>query len=75
MDADRFDALSRSLSSGHTRRTLPRLLGSLSLGGVLAALGTPEALAAKRIGGAPCRSNDQCKTGRCVRGRCSCSTC
>ena len=35
MDPDRFDALSRALSTSHPRRRLPRLLGGLSLGGLL----------------------------------------
>src|SRR5918999_5210115 len=78
MDADDFDALSRVLSAGHTRRRLTRLLGGLSLGGALAALGLAEALAAKRIGGAPCTRNTQCQTGRCVgktgHKTCSCSS-
>src|SRR3712207_303319 len=35
MDADRFHALSRALSTSHPRRRLHSLLGGLSLGGVL----------------------------------------
>jgi hypothetical protein len=46
MDADRFDALSRALSTSHTRRRLPRLLGGLSLGGVLSGV-IQEAAAAE----------------------------
>ena len=38
MDSDRFDALTRSLSEGMTRRTLTRLLGGLALGGFLPSL-------------------------------------
>jgi hypothetical protein len=75
MDDARFDALTKTLSIGHTRRGLTRLLGGLSLGGMLSVLGTTEALAAKRNGGAPCTRNGQCKTGRCLRtNTCSCSS-
>jgi hypothetical protein len=45
MDRYRFDALSRALWRGHTRRHLTRLLGGLSLGGVLSD-GLPDAAAA-----------------------------
>jgi hypothetical protein len=77
MDADRFDAISRSLSVRQTRRRLTRLLLGIGSGGVLSALEPMETRAAKRIGGAPCRKGSQCKTGRCVRQSgqkvCSCS--
>jgi hypothetical protein len=73
MDAHRFDALTRALTATRSRRSLGRLLGGLSLGGVLAALGATEALAAKRNGGAPCTKGSQCKTGKCLRRTCSCS--
>ena len=78
MDADRFDALSRALSTAHTRRRLTRLLGGLSLGGVLSVRSITDAGAALRLGGAPCTKNTQCQTGRCVgrtgNKKCSCST-
>jgi hypothetical protein len=74
MDADRFDALSRALSTGHTRRHLTRLVGGLSLGSVLSVLRAPAALAALRIGGDACTENRQCKTGQCV-GRAGSKTC
>ncbi len=77
MDEARFDALTKTLGVVHTRRGLARLLGGLSLGGALSALGTSGALAAKRKGGAPCNRNAQCKTGKCVgpagNKQCSCS--
>jgi hypothetical protein len=74
MDADRFDALSRALSTGHTRRRLTRLLGGVSLGGVLSALGSDEATATLLNGGYRCTSGSQCKTGKCLRNdTCSCS--
>jgi hypothetical protein len=74
MDADRFDALSRALSTAHTRRRLTRLLGGLGLGGVLTTFGSEEAAAALRNGGYPCTTGSQCKTGKCLgSGKCSCS--
>jgi hypothetical protein len=77
MDADRFDALSRAASTTQPRRRLTRLLGGLSLGAVLSALGTTEAAAGSRLGGSSCTKDDQCQTGRCVgpagNKRCSCS--
>jgi len=77
MDEARFDALAKTLGTAHSRRRLHQVLGALSLGGVLAALGTSEALAALRKGGSPCTRNGQCKTGRCVgpvgNKQCSCS--
>jgi hypothetical protein len=78
MDADRFDALSRTLTREHTRRSLVRLLFGLSLGGVLSVLGTAEVFAGSRLGGAPCTRGRQCQTGRCVgkkgHKKCTCST-
>jgi hypothetical protein len=77
MDDSRFDALTKTLGTTHTRRGVARLLGGLGLGGVLSALGTSEALAAARKGGVPCTRKSQCKTGRCVgpagNKQCSCS--
>ncbi len=43
MDSDRFDALSRSLATGGTRRGLMRLLGALPLVGVLTTVLEEEA--------------------------------
>jgi hypothetical protein len=77
MDADRFDALTKTLGVVHTRRGLARLLGGLGLGGALSALGTGEVFAAKLKGGAPCTENRQCKSRKCVgpdgNKQCSCS--
>jgi hypothetical protein len=77
MDPIRFDALTRSLAIHRTRRSLVRLLGRLSLGGALSALGTTETRAAKRNPGEPCTKGRQCKTGKCVgetgSKTCSCS--
>ena len=77
MDADRFDALSRALSTTHTRRRLTRLLGGLNVGGALSARSVREAAAALRNGGSPCTRNRQRQTGKCVgptgNKTCSCS--
>jgi hypothetical protein len=48
MDGSRFDALSRSLAAGHSRRGLTRLLGSLALGGASSRLGVAESEAKKK---------------------------
>ena len=45
MDDNRFDDLTKSLSADHSRRSLTRLLGGLSLGGVLGAGTLREAAA------------------------------
>jgi hypothetical protein len=74
VDDRRFDALAKNLGTAHTRRGLTRFLGGLSLGGVLSARTVRDAAAAKLNGGAPCRSNTQCKTGKCLgNSTCSCS--
>ena len=64
MDADHFDALSRSLTTTRSRRSLARLLSGLILGGVLSALGATEALARCRPRCGPCK---RCQNGRCRR--------
>jgi hypothetical protein len=48
MDAERFDTLARTLTHGHSRRSLTRLLGGLSLGGPLALLGLAEVEAKRK---------------------------
>src|SRR5688500_13655262 len=53
VDDRRFDALTKNLGTAHTRRGLTRLLGGLSLGGVLSARTVRDAAAAKLNGGAP----------------------
>jgi hypothetical protein len=77
MDDARFDALAKTLGTTHSRRRLARLVGGLSLGGVLSALAVGEAVAALRRGGSPCTRNRQCKTGACVgpagNKKCRCS--
>jgi hypothetical protein len=77
MDDRRFDSLTKVLGAGHTRRGLPRLLGGLSLGGLLSARTAQDAAARGRKGGALCTRNRQCKTRQCVgpvgNKRCTCS--
>ena len=55
MDSDRFDALTRFLSQGTTRRNLTRLLGGLALSGLL----HPQSLAAKKRGNHKSGDNDK----------------
>jgi hypothetical protein len=86
MDDARFDALAKTFGSVHSRRSLARLLGGLSLGGLLSSVGREEAAAALLLGGARCTSKAQCKSGRCLnpdtcdctkkscRCTCACST-
>ena len=50
MDDARFDALTKTFGTAHSRRRLTRLLGGLSVGGVLSALGSEEAAAAQLLG-------------------------
>lgn len=77
MDADRFDALTRSLTSPETsrRRLLTGLAGS-ALGALAVALGVADAGATHtgcRHPGKPCVRNGQCCSGRCSsRGVCLC---
>ncbi len=74
MDAARFDALTKTLGTPRSRRSLARLLGGLSLGGVLSALTVRKAAAAKLNGGARCSSKTQCKSGRCLNpDKCDCT--
>ena len=74
MDEARFDALTRTLGTTHSRRRLTRLLGGLSLGGVLSALGGDDAAAALLLGGARCTRKAECKSGRCLNpDRCDCT--
>ena len=77
MGESRFDAISRFFSTAFSRRGFTRFLGGAAAGGLFTALGAPEAIAEKRIGGSPCRKDDQCRTNKCVgrKGnmRCTCS--
>ena len=74
MDADCFDALARALAAARSRSSLARLLGGLSLGGILGTHTARQAAAALFNGGAPCTKGSECKTGKCLgSSRCSCS--
>ena len=73
MDGSRFDALTKTLGTALTRRGVTRLLGGLSLGGVLVTLDSDEA-AALLSGGAKCTKGSECKSGKCLsNSTCSCS--
>jgi hypothetical protein len=48
MDGSRFDALSRALADVHSRRSLPRFLGGLTLAGSLGLLNPNESTASRR---------------------------
>jgi hypothetical protein len=74
VDDTRFDTLTRALTLAQSRRGLLRLVGGLTVGGILAGRGVDTDAAAKRIGGAKCGKDGQCKSGVCLRnGTCSCS--
>jgi hypothetical protein len=67
MDQERFDAITRTLASGISRRGVLRTLGGVSAGGVLAVVGRGTAAAKGRPcknGGTPCNSGKhfQCCT-------------
>ena len=81
MDADRFDTLSRTLTTPGSRRTTLRALGALALGGGVAA-SLDEAEAGK-CGECKRKKNGRCKkrpdgtfcsVGKCRDGRCGCAT-
>lgn len=71
MDGQRFDALTKSLSSTSRRRAL-RLLAGGALGGVLAKVGLAEAAAQETAAvGDRCRRNRDCdRNERCCNRRC-----
>jgi len=79
MDADRFDAVIRSLSPVRSRRAALGLAG-----GAIAALGlsrAPDAQAKSRKkkkkkckDAADCKSGQQCANGKCVTGQGTCAT-
>ena len=67
MDADRFDALARTLTTTRSRRSLARLLsgGLLATTGLLA-VAAPEAAAVRCSGQADCPLCYRCtRRGRC----------
>ena len=73
MDGERFDAITRRLAAGASRRGALRLLAGGALGGLLARLGPQEAAATHagcRHNGASCARAGQCCSGRCDSGTC-----
>jgi len=65
MDSDRFDALTRLLTSARSRRHTLSVLSGLAVGGLMSALGATPALAGLRTGGSPCARGTQCASGLC----------
>jgi hypothetical protein len=73
MDAHRFDTLTKTLTTPRSRRSLARLLGGVSLGSVLTALGVPDAVAGSRLGGDSCTRDEQCLSKKCFKRSKTCS--
>jgi len=68
MDGNRFDALTRALGSGRSRRSVVKALGAAALGAVgLSRLGDAAAATRLRSVGNSCRVNGDCASGRCVQ--------
>ena len=68
MDGDRFDALTRALGSGRSRRSVVKALGVAALRAVgLGRLGDTAAATRLRSVGNACRVNGDCVTNLCVR--------
>ena len=78
MNDERFDALTRTLAAGVSRRQVLKYLGGSLTGGLLAFLGVREAAAdapgCKR-NGKTCRRDDQCCSGACIDGTCQTFVC
>jgi len=79
MDADRFDTLSRALTTPGSRRTTLRALGALALGGGIAT--SFDEAEARRCGECKKKKNGRCRkvkdgtycsVGTCTNGRCGC---
>jgi hypothetical protein len=73
MDGSRFDALSRALATGHSRRALTRVLSALAFSGTLARFGLTESAAkgkhhqrrGQAQGKRPCPPCKKRKKGKC----------
>ena len=81
MDADRFDTLSRALTTPGSRRTTLRALGALALGGGIAT--SFDEAEARRCGECKKKKNGRCRkvkdgtycsVGTCTNGRCGCAS-
>jgi hypothetical protein len=75
MDAHRFDALTRSLGAGASRRGLGRILGGLALSGGIAAHGSERADAKKKRKHKKKKNKKKdcskhCSAGLCCDGEC-----
>jgi hypothetical protein len=73
MDGDSFDAWIKTLTAGHARRAVVRVVAAGALAAGLARLGLREAAASCRGTDDPCARDDQCCSNRCVHGNCRCS--
>ncbi len=76
MDHDRFDALTRTLATGASRRTVLKTLAALATGGGLAMV-RPRHVAAGRpcFGSSECREDQVCISTARGRTGAQCQTC
>jgi len=73
MDDLRFDALTRSLTIGRSRRGMLRVLAAATLGALISARTARDAAAACREAGQRCNAAHGCCSGsRCRDGSCRC---
>jgi hypothetical protein len=70
MEIQRFDALSRQLSQGESRRRLLGLFGGTALGGLLATTFGPEAEAKKKKKKKSCKKKQCGECQICQKGKC-----
>ena len=69
MDANRFDALTRTMTATGSRRWALRALAATAASGALALLGVRGAGAACRANGTRCTSGAACCSGLCKKNR------
>lgn len=77
MESTRFDELTRSLGTPVGRRRVLRSVAGLLGGGIGGRLSLDEAAAGQRRKGTKgpgkrCKSTSQCRTKKCINGRCDC---
>ena len=78
MDPKRFEALTRRVGAAADRRAAVKALVVAAAAPVLGRLGVDEAaagipIANCKVPGKKCSSNRRCCSGRCRKGRCTCS--
>ena len=79
MDQERFDRIARTLASGQSRRGVLKGLTGTAIGGLLAAVGIGEAVAAPPAGkpskcygdNSSCTNGKQCCSGTCTNRTCA----